>query len=202
MKGLFIRNSLKLIRSYYPTFDDEKMDDIRYGLEATYLSLTKIVVLTLASFCLGIFKEFIFLLVAFNFLRISGFGLHATKSWMCWVSSSITFIGGTVLCKYLTIPKYVLIILAAVCVIGFIFYAPADTIKRPLIHKKRRIIYKIRTVVTALIYIIILTFVDNSLIQNILIFAMLIELALIHPITYRIFHLSYNNYKEYVLVKS
>lgn len=199
MKELFIRNSLRLVKSCYPVYDEDKIDDIRYGLEATYLSLTKVVVLTLVSFCLGILKEFIFLLILFNFLRISGFGLHASKSWMCWISSSITFIGGTILCKYIVIPKYVLVILSTICILGFIFYAPADTIKRPLIYKKRRIMYKIRTVLTAIIYTIIILVINDSLFQNILVFAMLVELVLIHPLTYRIFNLSYGNYKNYIL---
>lgn len=199
MKELFIRNSLRLVKSFYPMYDEDKIDDIRYGLEATYLSLTKLVVLTLVSFCLGILKEFIFLLILFNFLRISGFGLHASKSWMCWISSSITFIVGTILCKYIVIPKYVLVILSTICILGFILYAPADTIKRPLIYKKRRIMYKIRTVLMAIIYTIIILVINDSLFQNILVFAMLVELVLIHPLTYRIFNLPYNNYKNYIL---
>ena len=80
-----------MVKEIYPDYDEDRLDEIRYGLEATYLSITKLVVILGISLLLGIFKESVILLVLFNFLRLTGFGLHATKSWICWVSSSITF---------------------------------------------------------------------------------------------------------------
>ena len=53
----------------------------------------------------------IILLLFFNILREPGHGLHATKSWMCLVSSSIIFIGAPLVCKLITIPFIVKIVL-------------------------------------------------------------------------------------------
>ena len=81
----------------------------------------------------------------------------------------------------------------------FLLYAPADTVKRPLINKKKRKMYKILSVITALIFISLIFIVDNFLIKNILIFALILESILILPITYKIFKLPYRNYLNYKL---
>lgn len=199
LKGFFLGKSLQMVREMYPDYDEDRLDEIRYGLEATYLSITKLVVILFASFLLGIFKESIILLVLFNFLRLTGFGLHATKSWMCWVSSSITFLLVPFFCKSLVLPNYILVAISVVCLINFLMYAPADTVKRPLIHKKRRLLYKVGTVLIASLYIVLIFITKDTFLQNSLASAMLIEGALINPYIYKLFNLPYNNYKNYVI---
>ena len=191
-----------MVREIYPDYDNDKLDEIRYGLEATYLSITKLVVILGISLLLGIFKESVILLVLFNFLRLTGFGLHATKSWMCWVSSSITFLLVPFFCKSLVLPNYVLVAISVVCLINFLLYAPADTVKRPLIHKKRRLLYKICTVLIASLYTVLIFITKDTFLQNSLASAMLIEGALINPYIYKLFNLPYNNYKNYVISAS
>ena len=191
-----------MVREIYPDYDEDRLDEIRYGLEATYLSITKLVVILGVSLLLGIFKETVILLVLFNFLRLTGFGLHATKSWMCWVSSSITFLLVPFFCKSLVLPNYILVAISVVCLINFLLYAPADTVKRPLIHKKRRLFYKICTVLIASLYTVLIFTVKDTFPQNSLASAMLIEGALINPYIYKLFKLPYNNYKNYVISAS
>lgn len=188
-----------MVKEIYPDYDEDRLDEIRYGLEATYLSITKLVVILGISLLLGIFKESVILLVLFNFLRLTGFGLHATKSWICWVSSSITFLLVPFFCKSLVLPNYLLVAISVVCMINFILYAPADTVKRPLIHKKRRLFYKICTILIASIYIALIFITKDTFLQNSLASAMLIEGALINPYIYKLFNLPYNNYKNYVI---
>lgn len=191
-----------MVKEKYPDYDKDKLDEIRYGLESTYLSITKLVVILGISLLLGIFKESIILLVLFNFLRLTGFGLHATKSWMCWVSSSITFLLVPFFCKSLVLPNYVLVAISVVCLINFLLYAPADTVKRPLIHKKRRLLYKVCTVLIASLYTVLIFITKDTFLQNSLASAMLIEGALINPYIYKLFNLPYNNYKNYVISAS
>lgn len=191
-----------MVREIYPDYDEDRLDEIRYGLEATYLSITKLVVILGVSLLLGIFKEAIILFTLFNFLRLTGFGLHATKSWMCWVSSSITFLLVPFFCKSLVLPNYVLVAISVVCLINFVLHAPADTVKRPLIHKKRRLFYKICTVSIASLYTVLISTTKDTFLQNSLASAMLIEGALINPYIYKLFKLPYNNYKNYVISAS
>lgn len=201
IKNFIISSSLKTISNFYPEYNSTKLDEIRYGLEAVYLSLTKVIVILLITFILGIFKEAIILLLFFNGLRTVAFGIHASKSWMCWVSSSILFIGVPYLCIYANLSIYIHYIILSLCMLCFILYAPADTKKRPLVRKNRRLKFKILTILIASLYIIIFLFVDNTLLRNIITCSIFIEAVLIHPFTYRVFNLPYNNYERYVFSK-
>lgn len=197
IKKYIINKSMNSIKKMFPEYDEIKLEEIKYGLEALYLSVTKLVVILIICLIIGIFKEAALLLIFFNILRTTGFGLHASKSWICWVSSSLVFIGIPFLIKYINIPVIILYITAIISFINLAIFAPADTINRPLINKKKRKIYKIITIVISLAYLIIILIEKNNYWTNILSFSLLIESCLTNPLTYKIFHLPYNNYKNY-----
>jgi len=197
VKQLFLEKSVGIIKNSYPQYNDNTLSEIKYGLEAFYLTITKaIVILTIAAI-FNLLKETLFLCVCFNILRFSGFGIHASKSWMCWVSSSIIFIFIPYLCSIIILPSEVLLITALLCEINFLLFAPADTKNHPLINKKKRIKWKILTVISGLVFMFFILISQNVLIQNTLLSAMLIEGAMINPVVYKVFHLPYNNYKSY-----
>lgn len=201
IRKFFINKSLNMITDIYPEYSDSKIDEIRYGLEAIYLSITKVIVILLITLLLRIFKEAILVLLFFNGLRTTAFGIHASKSWMCWVSSSILFIGIPYLCIYINIPNLVQYILIFISLVSFLLYAPADTVKRPLVRKNRRIKFKVFTLIVAFIYIIIFFYTKYAFLKNIIICTMVLESVLIHPLTYRVFKLPYKNYESYVFSK-
>ena len=199
IKQLIISNSIKTIRSYYPNYNNEQIEKIQYGLESIYLSITKLIVILLMSVLLKSLKETIIVLLLFNLLRTTGFGIHASKSWMCWISSVPTFIGVPLLCKYINIPTYILICIASISLLIFILFAPADTKKRPLIRKKKRVVYKVITIIIGFTYLMLIIFIDNTFLKSALSFSMLIEAILICPLTYKLFNMPFNNYKNYKL---
>ena len=201
MKKLILNSSIHLIEDNFPNYNSEQLDAIRYGLEGVYILITKLVVIFSMAYFLGIFKEAIILLLFFNLLRMTAFGLHASKSWMCWISSSIVFIGCPLLCIHLVLPLWSLVTIAGICFVNLVLYAPADTVKRPLVNKKKRTIYKIVTLVTACIYFLLLFFIESQFLKNTLVCSMIIQVVLIHPLVYKLFRLPYNNYKSYVFSK-
>lgn len=201
IKSFIINRSLKTVSTMYQEYDPIKMDEIRYGLEAVYLCLTKVFVILFVTFLLGFLKEAIILLLFFNGLRAFAFGIHASKSWMCWIASSILFIGFPYLCINLYMPDFVYYIIMGLSMMCFILYAPADTKKRPLVRKNRRLKFKILTIIVSSIYIALFIFTDSMFIKNTITCAMLIESVLIHPLTYRVFKLPYKNYERYVFSK-
>ena len=107
MKQLFLNYSMESIKRNYPNYDDQTLEEIRYGLEGIYLSLTKLVVISILSIILNIFYEMLIMLICFNILRTTGFGLHAKKSIQCWISSTIMFIFLPLISKYFVISKVV-----------------------------------------------------------------------------------------------
>lgn len=199
MKKKFLSSCLRLIKKYNPDYDDIKMDEIRYGLEGIYLSVTKLIIISIIALWLNIFKEMILLLLFFNILRSTGFGLHATKSWICLLSSTMVFIILPYVSKIMVIPTSIKIILILLAIILVFKYAPADTKKRPLINAEKRKKCKYKTVINTIILSILSLYIKDNTISNLIILGIYIEVILILPITYKIFKLSYNNYITYQL---
>lgn len=199
MKKLFLKKIRTAIKKQYPDYNDDKIDEIMYGIEGLYLTFTKTVVICIIALILGILKELICLLVSFNFIRFFAFGMHASKSSICLIFSSLVFIIFSILCKYIVLPKYLLYILYLLALAIISIYAPADTVKRPLIKRKKRIKFKILSIMVVIIYFILTLVSKNNLFINSLIFGLLIECILINPITYKAFKMPYKNYITYGL---
>lgn len=197
MKEKFLEYSINRIRKKYPDYDEEKLEIIAYGLEALYITITKTIVIFSIALILGIIREVFLILVFYNILRTTAFGMHAKKSSHCYIISSILFIGMALICKYIDINIYVKSIISIVSFITLVIYAPADTYKRPLLNEKKRRNYKIITIMNSLIYVILIIVLRNNEISNYLFMGILDASLMIHPITYRVFQLPYNNYKQY-----
>lgn len=196
MKKKFLNSSMNLITKNRNYTDDE-VDIIAYGLETVYLMVTKMVVIFGVAYLLGVIKEVLLLLVTYNIIRSQAFGLHASKSIYCLISSSIFFIGGAIICKYMVFPLWLMVVLALVCNVCLILYAPADTYKRPLVNTKKRKRFKFISSFLGIIYtILIIVFKDYSIV-NYLLLGMIESVIMILPITYKTFNLPYDNYKKY-----
>ena len=196
MKAKFLNSSLELIKKN-SKYTDEQLEIIAYGLEGIYLTITKMVVLFCLAYVLGIVKEFILLLISYNIIRSQAFGLHATKSIYCLISSILLFIGGALICKYFVFPFWISIGSAVVCDICLLLYAPADTYKRPIVNKKKRKRFKIISFILGLIYTMLIFILRDSIYINYLVIGMIEAVLMILPLVYKTFHLPYNNYKTY-----
>ena len=199
MKKVFLNTCLKAITENDPSIDKTKLEEIRYGLEGLYLTITKTIVIFALTIILGTFKEMLIMLFIFNILRKTGFGIHARKSWQCWISSLSIFVIFPYIAKLAILPKLLKVILSMISIAVMFLYAPADTYKRPLINKKKRMIWKTLSVINCSIMSIILIIIKDNTLSNLLLFGIYTEVALINPITYKIFKLPYNNYKTYGL---
>ncbi len=197
MRNFIINKQLNVIQKYN-NFDNEKLEIIKYGLESIYILITKMIVILIVSYLLGLIKETLIFLICYNFIRIPSFGLHATKSWICLISSLLIFIILPFICTIIQIPIYLKVIIGLISLAFIIKNAPADTYKRPIINKKRRFCLKIISTIIALIMIICSLFIDNQFLANSLLIAIVLQCFMISPTVYRIFKLPYNNYKKYL----
>lgn len=180
---------------YKLMYNEEKILEIRYGLETLYITISKTIVIMSLNYLLNSFKELLYLMLFYGLLRLTGFGLHAKKSWHCWVLSLSIFSLSPLLIKIL---KINFIIRLVICFVGTFYilkYAPSDTEKRPLINKNKRYIYKFICTLTALGFSIYGLISKNFIIQNSIIFSILLESFMISPWSYKLFKLRYNNYK-------
>ena len=197
MKKIFLEKTMKSIKNKYPSYDDDKLEVIAYGLESLYIMITKMIVISLIALLTDVFKEMLLIMVLYNVIRTTAFGMHAKESWQCYVISITLFIGGALLFKYVDVSFYVKAGIGAISYIFLVIYAPADTYKRPLVNAKKRKIYKIITIITSSIYLILIIIFRDSNFSTAISMGLLDAMLMIHPLTYRVFHLPYNNYKTY-----
>lgn len=197
MREKFLKKGMSKIRKKYPDYAEEKFEVIEYGLETLYINVTKIAIITLLSILTGVFKEMMIILLFFNTLRTTAFGMHAKKSSHCYIISITLFIGGAFICKYMDINFYVKLIISIISIIFLAIYAPADTYKRPLVNAKKRKAYKIVTIITSLIFLSLLIIFKDNKISDMICIGIFNSMLMIHPLTYRMFQLPYNNYKTY-----
>ena len=188
-----IMNQIKI----YNNFDDIKLQEIKYGLETVYLTIIKTIVFILLAILLKTIKGLLLFMLFYGIIRLTGFGVHAKKSIHCWISSILIFLIIPILIKYITINNYILYIISLISITILAIYAPADTPKRPLINKKKRIIYKVLTILISIGYLITITLIKDKLIINSLFYSLLLECFLVTPLIYKLFGVSYKNYKNY-----
>jgi len=198
MKKFVISKCMNLITKNNENYTDEKLKEIKYGLESIYLTYTKIIIILVLSIFLNIIKETILLLICYNIIRTFSFGIHATKSIYCLITSLLLFIGGVYVTQYIHIPLYIKLTISLILLICLYKYAPADTHKRPLINANKRKKYKIISVVLGGIYCILIVIFNDHIISNYLLIGMLEAVIMIHPLIYKIFNLPFDNYKTYL----
>lgn len=197
MKKKFIDFCLSIITEYNKDLSKKEIDKMKYGLEGLYLTITKLIIIFIIALILGILKEVVLLILIFNGIRLTAFGVHAKRSIDCLISSILFFIIFPILCINFNIPIIVKEFLFIPLVILIGIYAPSDTEKRPLKNKKKRITFKILSVIISVIYMILSLIIKDNTISNCFMFSLVIQIIIMLPITYKIFGVSYNNYKKY-----
>ena len=197
MKDLFLNNSINFIKKN-TKYKDDDLELIKYGLEGIYLTLTKTIILIILAIIFNIVKELIFVIIFFNLIRFTAFGAHAEKSSICLITSLILMLGLTLLVFKISINPTIKLIICLLCIIDYILFAPADTVKRPLTNKKKRIIRKIISIITSTIYTVLIINLNNMFFSNTLFIALIIEAIMINPIMYKLFGVPFNNYKRIV----
>lgn len=197
MRQRFVNGGYQYIIHYQPNLDQLTKDKIKYGLESFYILITKLVFIFFVAWILNIALEVLIFLFLYNIIRTTSFGLHATKSWICLVSSTLIFILVPMMCLYVDIPINIKTILGFIGTICMIKNAPADTYKRPIINPKRRLIYKILSTIIALGLTITSILLENTFWANCCIMALVVQCFMISPLVYKLFKLPYNNYLKY-----
>ena len=197
MKEKFIVNIVNFAKRNKEYSDDE-VAIMRYALEGIYLTFTKILVITLIAIVLGLFKEYIWFVLLYTPIRSVSFGWHANTTKECWIVSILAFILIPYTFSIITINKIAKIILLTFSIIMFIVYSPADTKKRPIVSKKRRLLFKAASLIITFAYCYY-SLNNANLISNLMIASLLYQSMLINPLIYKVSHQEFNNFKAYNL---
>lgn len=197
MKKRFMNMILRIVKKE-KNYNEDEIEVMKYAIECIYLTGTKIIIITMLAYILGIFHEYLLFILFYAPLRLLSFGWHANTSKECWIISISAFILIPYLCSILNIPLYVKIITLVVCLVVYSIYAPADTKKRPIVSSKRRLFFKVSTLIILFIYSYYIIR-NSNLISNVMLASLLYQSLLINPLIYKISHQSFNNYKAYDL---
>lgn len=197
MKKYVLNYCEKLIRNNHKNVTEDEIEVIMYGLEGLYLTISKLVIIFLLAWLFGIFKEMLLTLLFYNVVRVFAFGMHASKSWHCLLISSSFFLIGPLLGMLFNINLYIKIIGIVISLILIIIYAPADTEKRPLINPKKRLKWKILSIIVTIILCSCIIIFNQYKLSNYMLIGLIEATSMVLPVTYKIFGLPYNNYKTY-----
>lgn len=102
------------------------------------------------------------------------------------------FIIFPILSTSIDFPLPVQIIIASICVLLFLLYAPADTHKRPQKNRKKRQIRKAFAVTIAIVYVLLIIMLKD--LSQIILCSLMTEAIMILPITYHILGVPYKNH--------
>ena len=182
MREKIVDYFMRSIKNNNKDLSKVKLEEIRYGLLGLYYMITKTIVIVILALILGIFKEFILFLIFYSILRSVGYGTHAKSNIMCWISSTLLLIGLPYIFMLITINLSTKIIIWSICFISYIIFCPADTEKRPMINKKRKLKFKLLIIFISLIYLVLI--INYSLISNYIIAAMILQAFLSSPLGY------------------
>lgn len=199
MKKFLLKHIIQFIKNNNSNITEMQLEEVEYGLESIYLTITKMIIIFSLATILHILKEVIILTIFYNIIRSTAFGLHATKSIYCLITSLIMFIGGIYICNYINFTFTTKAIICLICLICIFKYAPADTHKRPIINAKKRKRYKIISFISGSIFTILILVYNTNILSNYLLVGMIYSVIMIHPLVYKIFKLPYDNYKNYNL---
>lgn len=196
MKEKFINWGVNFITKYQEC-DDLRLKKIKYGLEGMYNLIVKLSVVITIAFITKTYKETLLLIVFYAGLRTFSFGLHAKTNIGCWITTISVYNIFPLLIKNIIIPKYIGYIVIGIAFISFLLWAPADTPKRPLIRKNLRKKDKLLCLIIISVYTLIYIISKWEIVNNSIIYALLIQSICINPITYKICNTRFNNYKYY-----
>lgn len=197
MKDYIVNSSLNIIKNNNPSLDEVKLAEIKYGLVSIYLLISKLIIISLMAYLLGILKEMIVFMTIYNIIRMPSFGIHASKSWICLIVSLALSIGCTYLSLILKLNIYVKCMIGITGLISMYKNSPADTYKKPIVSPTRRMVYKFISVIVTIIFIMLAIILKNNFLSNCLLIALIVQCAVISPFTYKMFNMPYDNYKNY-----
>lgn len=195
MKQAFLDSSCSILKQYGHKSSKE-MVKLKYGLEGLYSFITKFLVVFVLNILLNTWVEFLFLQIFYTIIRAVAFGIHAKSNKECWILTIIVYVSLPLLIKYIDFNYIIFICMAIFSSIVIAIYAPADTEKRPLIHKEKRKQDKILAMLISVIYLVFII-LFNNLYTKCMGYALILECLMINPLIYSLTNQKFNNFKYY-----
>lgn len=173
---------------------DDEVEILKYGIEVIFMNVSKLLIIYILAYMLGYLFETLFVTIAFGLIRSFASGLHV-KGFLKCLSFSIAIFTFVIVSGNLIISSYILkIIISIILISGIYIYSPSDTQEKPYFDEENRQKLRKRASLVAIFYSLIWI---NSIFASYSKYFMpilLIQLILIHPLSYKMLGRRYNNY--------
>lgn len=179
-------------------YSDSDLRKMEYYLKCIYSVIEKLIVMVIINILLGSVWEMLLLILFYLPLRIFSFGFHTGTKIECWIASGVVYTVFPFLISRMFISTNIMLWLLIPITILTVLLSPADTKKRPIISKEKRLKNKIIIFFTSLIFLVAFPFIKNTIVLNSMFIAFLWNLICVSPILYILFKQPYNNYKSYL----
>ena len=134
---------------------------------------------------------------AYAVVRKFSQGLHAKSSFTCTIVSLLMFVVIPCVMQGVVIDRWWVFLIGVVMTYLFYKYAPADTEKSPIIDSDVRQQLRWKSVGVNIFVVCIALATTNPMMRILFIVSMVMQVAMILPIIYKLFGRSYNNYERY-----
>lgn len=154
--NFFIKKLLGVFRNLNH-YDEEDIDVIRYGLEASFWEIEKFVYMTIIFIALGLGWDFLAATIAVMTIRPMAGGYHASTAWRCFMWTIFGFILALIVLPLIALNNAIVISVALFSLVTTFIASPFRSEQMERIAKKEKDKQKrnIATVVTAIWFIVL-----------------------------------------------
>lgn len=178
------------IRKEMPEIDDEKAEEINYGLQNIIGEIPKILLIFVISYFLGVFKWTLFTFIALFIYKGASGGIHLKTHLGCILLTTAFYCVIPLISQHFEIPLSIKIVLGiAIWIFGMIMiklYAPADTEAIPIFEEKVKRKKKIVSYISFSVGIFIAIIIPNNTASNILLLANFVQTLTITNLSYKL----------------
>lgn len=138
-----------------------------FYLKGTLSDLSKALIFFFIFYILGLHKELLYGIVFLILFRVFSGGIHCKTYLRCLLLSFVILSTGTILGKYLILPKYLMIILSVSCGIIICLLSPVLAPTRPALTKEAVNSAKLKEGVIVGAFTLVLLLIETNVTINI-----------------------------------
>lgn len=189
-----------MIKANDESIDDKKAEIINYGLQCFFSCISKIALIFLISYFLGIFNLVIISTLSFGFYRLFAGGVHSNTHIGCFILTSAILIGSVYIAKYTSFYYGKMdLLFIGIFIINLIIiyiYAPADVKQKPILKKALRKRMRIGSFISMSLLVLLALAIRNPLVSNLIVIVAFLESLTMLPVIYKLLRCEYG-YRRY-----
>ena len=174
-----------------------ELKKMTYGMEVLIINISKIIILYLLAWALGIVVQTLIIHAAYGVIRRYSYGLHALNSTVCTVVSCCMFVFIPWLMYGMEVGNIAVACAFAAIIFCLWRYAPADTEARPLVGPKMRARVKKKAVACGIGLMITALLMPSQAVKLLILMGAAYQTISILPLTYKILKRSERNYEKH-----